>query len=71
MRQIPRAELLDAMKECLRDLENTQLLSPDDLDIINQKRTLRQQIAKLEKESGRENVYLRTFRRSGPFPISS
>jgi hypothetical protein len=71
MRQIPRAELLDAMKEGLRDLENTQLLSPDDLDIINQKRTLRQQIAKLEKESGRENVYLWTFRRSGPFPISS
>lgn len=48
MREIPRAELLDAMKECLQDLENTELLGPDDLDIINQKRTLRQQIAKLE-----------------------
>jgi hypothetical protein len=53
MRQIPRAELLDAMKECLRMLENTTLLSPDDLDIINQKRTLRQQIAKLEKEGAK------------------
>lgn len=49
MRQIPRAELLDAMQKCLRDLENTELLSPDDLDIIDQKRTLRQQIAGLRE----------------------
>ena len=50
MRQIPRAELLDAMKECLRELENMTLLSPDDLDIIDQKRTLQQQITELEKK---------------------
>jgi hypothetical protein len=50
MRRIVKAELLDAMKECLHDLENTRLLSPDDLDIIDQKRLLRQQIAALEKE---------------------
>ena len=51
MRQIPRAELLDAMKECLRELENMTLLSPDDLDIIDQKRVLRHEIDELEKES--------------------
>jgi hypothetical protein len=43
-------ELLDAIKDCLHDLENVELLSPDDLDIIDQKRSLRQQIAQLERE---------------------
>jgi hypothetical protein len=45
-----KPELLDALKECLRDLENTKLLSPEDLDIVNHKRILREQIAALEKE---------------------
>jgi hypothetical protein len=54
MRQISRVKLLDAMRGCLRRLENTKLLSPNDLDIINQMRTLRQQIAELEKDNGRE-----------------
>ena len=56
MRQIVKAELLDAMKECLHDLENTELLSPDDLDIIAQKRFLRQQITELETEG--DNVQI-------------
>jgi hypothetical protein len=55
MRQVPRAELLDAMRECLRVLENTTLLSPDDLDVLNQKRMLRQRITELEKE-GADNT---------------
>lgn len=50
MHRFVKAELLDAMKECLQNLENTRLLSPDDLDIIDQRRVLRQQIAELEKE---------------------
>ena len=41
----------DAMKNRLDDLENVKLLSPDDLDIIEEKRILRQKIAELEKES--------------------
>jgi hypothetical protein len=56
VRQIVKAELLRAMKECLHDLENTALLSPDDLDIIAQKRFLRQQIAELETEG--DNVQI-------------
>jgi len=43
--------LLNAMKDCLRDLENTTLISPDDLDIIDEKRILRQKIAELERDS--------------------
>jgi hypothetical protein len=50
MPKIVKAELLDAMKGCLHDLENTELLSPDDLDIIAQKRFLRQQIDILANE---------------------
>jgi hypothetical protein len=50
MRHCVEPELLDAMKDCLRELENVRLISPDDLDIIDQKRILRQKIAELEKE---------------------
>ena len=45
-----RADLLDAMKDCLRDLEIVKLLSPDDLDILDEKRILRQKIHELENE---------------------
>lgn len=48
MRHILRAELLQAMKDNLRDLDDLKLLCPGDLDIIDQKRILRQQIAELE-----------------------
>jgi len=50
MRHVPKPELLDAMKDCLHDLENVKLLSPEDLDIIDEKRILRRKIAELEKE---------------------
>jgi len=50
MHHVPKPELMDAMKDCLRDLENTKLISPDDLDIIDEKRILRQKIAQLENE---------------------
>jgi len=42
--------LLNAMKDCLRDLENKNLISPDDLDIVDEKRILRHKIAELERE---------------------
>ena len=50
MVQVLRVDLLDAMKDCLRDLENVKLLSPDDLDILDEKRILRQKIDELENE---------------------
>ena len=48
--RIPRADLLTAMKHRLQGLEELKLLSPDDLDIIEEKRVLRKKIAKLEQE---------------------
>jgi hypothetical protein len=39
------------MKGCLHDLEELKLLNPDDLDIIDERRILRQKIAELEGES--------------------
>ena len=47
---LKKSELLDALKECLRDLENVKLLSPDDLARVYQKQVLREQIVALEKE---------------------
>jgi hypothetical protein len=53
MQNVLRAELLASMKNSLRDLENVKLLSPGDLDIIDQKRGLRQKIAELESTEDR------------------
>jgi hypothetical protein len=50
MRHFHEPDLLDALKGSLRDLENVKLISPDDLDIIDEKRILRQKIAELERE---------------------
>lgn len=47
---VPKKELLQAMKDALRDLENTKMLNPGDLDIIEQKRDLRKKIAELERD---------------------
>lgn len=47
---VPKKELLQAMKDCLRDLENTKMLNPADLNIIQQNRTLRRTIAELERD---------------------
>ena len=49
--QVLRAELLEAMKGCLHDLEELKLFSPDDLDIIDERRILRRKIAELEREN--------------------
>jgi hypothetical protein len=46
--QVLKAELLEAMKGCLHDLEEMKLLSPGDLDIIDERRVLRRKIAELE-----------------------
>jgi len=49
--RVLRAELLEAMRGCLQDLEELKLLSPDDLDIIDERRILRRKIAELEAEN--------------------
>ena len=50
MPQVPTADLLEAMRESLHNLENLKLLSPDDLDILDLRRNLKGQIAVLERQ---------------------
>jgi hypothetical protein len=50
MRDFHESGLLNAMKDSLHDLESVELISPDDLDIIDEKRILRHKIAELERE---------------------
>ena len=47
MRHTP--DLLEAMKQSLRDLETLKPLNPDDLEIVDMRRTLKEQIAALER----------------------
>ena len=55
MRHSHESGLLNALRDCLHDLESVKLISPDDLDIIDEKRILRQKIAELEREGERED----------------
>lgn len=55
--EVSKPELLDAMKESLQKLEQLKLISPEDLDIIDERRILRREIDELEQEcrQSREN----------------
>jgi len=48
--EVSKPELLDAMKESLQKLEQLKLISPEDLDIIDERRILRREIDELEQE---------------------
>jgi len=50
MRHVFQPELLDAMKDCLRDLENVKTVSPDDPQLVNLKQNLRKKITELEND---------------------
>lgn len=50
MRHFHEPELLDVLKDSLQDLEGVQLISPEDIEIIAEKRILRQKIEELERE---------------------
>ena len=50
MRNVSKSELLEAMRKSLRNLENTELLSPSDLDILKSRHDLEAKIAKLERQ---------------------
>jgi len=49
-----KAELLEVMRKSLRNLENTKLLSPNDLDILKSRHDLEAEIAKLERHDPEE-----------------
>ncbi len=50
MRHVLQPELLDAMKACLRDLENVKTVSPDDPQLVKLKQNLRKKITELEND---------------------
>jgi hypothetical protein len=50
MRHVPKPDLLHALKQSLRDLENLKLLSPKDLDIPALRRDLKEKIAAIEAQ---------------------
>lgn len=56
MRHIPQADLLRAMKQSLRDLDNLKLLNPNDLEILRLRRSLREQIDRLERQQSEAHV---------------
>jgi hypothetical protein len=62
MRHVLKPELLNAMKESLRALENVKMLSPDDIEILRFRRTLRQKIDELEKQEGSDGYELVTLK---------
>lgn len=49
MGHIPNTDLLEALKLSLRELDNTKLLSPNDLEVFDLRRNLREQIGALER----------------------
>jgi hypothetical protein len=55
MRQLIEPELLDAMKIACQGIENVKLLSPDDLDIIDPKKTPSPKIAEMQAEDSDGN----------------
>jgi hypothetical protein len=48
MRDAPNAEMLQAMKESLRSLENAKLINPEDIELLTLKRALQAKIEELE-----------------------
>lgn len=56
MRQVPKADLLDALRQSLREVENLKLISPGDLDILDLRRILKERIAAMEGQSEIEEV---------------
>jgi len=54
MRHLLTTELLEAMRACLRDLNNVKLVRPDDPHLIRLKQHLREKIAEIEGQCGNQ-----------------
>ena len=57
MRQLLKTQLLDALRDSLRDLENLRLVSADDPNVLLLKEHLRNKIIELEHEQSAESAY--------------
>ena len=49
-------DLLQALKHWLHDLDSLKLLSPNDLEIFDLRRSLREQIAVLERQQSQAQI---------------
>jgi hypothetical protein len=56
MRHISETDQLQAMKDSLGDLDSLKLLSPGDLEILDLRRSLKEQIAVLEQQQPQAEV---------------
>ena len=56
--QLLKTEVLDALRESLRDLENLKLVSANEPDVLLLKEHLRNKITELENEQSAETAYL-------------
>lgn len=50
MRHVCETDLLQALKQSLHDLDNLKLLSPNQREILDLRRSLKEQIAALERQ---------------------
>ena len=57
MRHLLKSEVLDALKESLRDLESLKIVSAVDPEVVLLKQHLRTTIAKLENENSADYEY--------------
>ena len=57
MHHVSKPELLEAIKESLRNLENMKLLNPNDLDILKSRHDLEAKIARLERQDPEVGSY--------------
>ena len=56
MRQLLKNQVLDALRDSLRDLENLKLVSADEPEVALLKQQLQSKIAQIENEIGRAHV---------------
>ena len=57
MRHVLKVELLEAMRQCLRDLESVKLVRADDPDVNRLKEHLRRMIVEKESEDAEHERY--------------
>jgi hypothetical protein len=57
VRQLLKTQLLDALRDTLRDLENLKLVSANEPDVLLLREQLRKKIIEIENEQSTECAY--------------
>lgn len=58
MRHLLKTQVLDALRDCLRDLENLKLVPANEPDVLLLKEHVRNKIIELENEDSAGNAYM-------------